>query len=511
MWIRDLPFRAATRLGKLAAGTSSFWLMSVAAACLTAICAIVVMMLYSARLDIAKGAETAASNIAQAVTQDEKRNIELLDLSLQAVRDGVHDPDVMALPSKLRREVLFDRAATAKDLGALLVLDREGRVIVDSDADPPRAARFGNSDFFRAHSHSAGTGLFISRPFLSPFDGDWSIALSRRIESEDGSFKGVAVGLMKLAYWDKLFSKLNLGTNGSMSLLGVDGTVFMRHPLDEHDLGRVLDLQQLFPFLKHSYQGTYEATSRVDGIRRVFYYERVGDFPLIQSVAFSVQDLYAPWWHKSAVTLAALTGLCITILGLVASLQVELRRRTAAEAAFAKLAATDKLTGLPNRRKFDEVLDTEWRRANRSQQTIALLLVDVDHFKAYNDSCGHLGGDAVLAGLGPCLQESLRRPEDFAARYGGEEFVVLLPNTDGRGALRMAERIRKMVADLRQPTEAVFAGQVTVSIGIAALLPRSGQPASDLVTLADLALYKAKNSGRNRSVLCRPGQELFAA
>ena len=507
----DLPACTGPRPGRITAGLASLWLLGIAVASLTAICAIVGLMLYASRLDIARDAQIDAGNLLEAVSQDEERNIELLDLSLKAVRDGVRDRDVMALPPKLRREILFDRAATAKDVEALLVLDQDGRVVIDSTANPPRPARFGDRDFFRAHSHRADTELFISRPFLSPFDGEWSVALSRRVDAEDGSFAGVAVAMMKLGYWDKLFSKLDLGANGTMALFRLDGTLFMRHPLDEHDVGRVRDPHLLFPALEKNHRGTYEGSSKSDGIRRIFFYRQVGDLPLVQSVGFAVDDLYAPWWRKTAVTVAALVLLCATILSLLALLQAELRRRSAAEAAFAQLAATDKLTGLPNRRKFDEVLEAEWRRAGRSETMLALLLIDVDHFKAYNDDCGHLGGDAVLAALGLCLRDALKRPSDFAARYGGEEFVVLLPDTDARGALKVAEMIRMNVTNLGQPHCATTEGHVTVSVGFAAMVPRSGQPASELVTAADEALYRAKDSGRNRAVLGRSEQGQFAA
>lgn len=511
MWFVDLPARTRSRLHTMAAGLSSVWLLGVAVASLTAICAIVGLMLYASRVEIARDAQIDAGNLLEAVSEDEKRNIESLDLSLRAVRDAARDREVMALPPKFQREILFDRSATAKDVEALLVLDRDGRVVVDSAAYPPRPARFGDKDFFRAHSQRADTGLFISRPFLSPFGGEWTVALSRRVEAEDGSFAGVAVAMMKLAFWDKLFSNLDVGPNGSMALFGLDGTLFMRHPLNEHDVGRVRDPHLLFPALEKDHQGTYEGLAKSDGTRRIFYYRQVGDLPLVQSVGFAVDDLYMPWWRKTAVTAAALLALCTTIISLLVFLQAELRRRICAEAAFAQLASTDKLTGLPNRRKFDDVLETEWRRAGRAETALALLLIDVDHFKPYNDRYGHPGGDAVLAALGACLERALKRPGDFAARYGGEEFVVLLPNTDARGALKMAEKVRNRVADLLWPHEGSEEGCVTVSVGVATLKPRSGQPAAELVLAADHALYKAKNTGRNRTVLGRANELKSAA
>lgn len=485
--------------------------MGVAIASVAAIWGIVGVMLHSARDDVLNNALTAASNVVETVTREESRNIEMLDLSLQALRDGVRDPDVMALPSKLKRAILFDRSAIASDIDALLFLDSDGRIVVDSDSEAPRRQRFGDKDFFRAHSHDSDRGLFVSNPFLSPFDDDWTLAISRRVDRPDGNFGGVVVGLVKLAYFDDLFSRLKLGPNDSMTLLRLDGTMIMRRPLDEHDLGRVITRAELLSRLKTASAGSYDAYSRFDGIHRIFRFQRVSALPLVQNVGLAVDDLYGPWRRKAVVTTAAMAALCTTILALVGFLQIQLRRRAQAEAAYAQLAATDKLTGMANRRRFDEVLEAEWRRSGRGDEALALLLVDVDHFKAYNDTYGHLGGDRVLAGLGASLQAALMRPGDFAARYGGEEFVVLLPNTDARGALKVAERLRTGVADRRQPHAAAAEGIVTVSVGVAAMVPRSGQPAADLMTVADLALYNAKNSGRNRTVLGQPEMRKFAA
>jgi diguanylate cyclase (GGDEF)-like protein/PAS domain S-box-containing protein len=165
------------------------------------------------------------------------------------------------------------------------------------------------------------------------------------------------------------------------------------------------------------------------------------------------------------------------------------------------LAATDGLTGLPNRRALDERLEREWKRHARSGGCLSLLMIDVDHFKRYNDSYGHLSGDDCLRTVAAVLAAALDRPADFAARYGGEEFAVVAPETDGAGAARVAKRICLSVATLRLPHIDHPEAIVTVSIGIATLRIRTyGIPNSleTLKSLADEALYKAKHSGRNR-------------
>lgn len=162
------------------------------------------------------------------------------------------------------------------------------------------------------------------------------------------------------------------------------------------------------------------------------------------------------------------------------------------------LVQIDGLTYIPNRRRFDQVFAQEWARMGRDQQPLALAMIDVDHFKAYNDHYGHGAGDDCLRQVAAALQRSLQRPADLAARYGGEEFVLLLPNTDGPGACTIAERARCAVAAADLPhAHSPTAGHVTVSIGIAAMDVPDGDP-QRLLAAADQALYQAKREGRDR-------------
>lgn len=174
----------------------------------------------------------------------------------------------------------------------------------------------------------------------------------------------------------------------------------------------------------------------------------------------------------------------------------QLRLRLRAEQELAELAATDGLTGLANRRRLDMVLKQEWSRSMRSGTPLSLLMIDVDHFKAFNDRHGHHGGDVALRNVAKTLAAIIRRPGDLAARYGGEEFMVVLPGTDLQGAKALAEKIRLAIESL--PPFASDKHPVTVSIGIASQHPRSGEKQTQLFSEADKALYQAKRNGRNR-------------
>lgn len=157
------------------------------------------------------------------------------------------------------------------------------------------------------------------------------------------------------------------------------------------------------------------------------------------------------------------------------------------------LAATDSLTGLANRRRYDEYTEQEWQRALRAQTPLSLIVADVDFFRAYNDRYGHLAGDDCLRLVGQVLASALRRPADLAARYGDDEFACLLPETDAAGAERVAEQMQTQVAALGLPHAlSTTAEHVTISVGTATLLPLTGQPASALVSEAERALRAAK-------------------
>jgi len=161
------------------------------------------------------------------------------------------------------------------------------------------------------------------------------------------------------------------------------------------------------------------------------------------------------------------------------------------------LSTTDQLTGIPNRRSFNLQVDKEWSRNMRDKKPLSLMILDIDRFKAFNDTYGHQQGDEVLRIIAVALKDSLRRSSDFAARWGGEEFVILLPNTDMNGALVNAERIRE---NIEQTSITISNGRsvgLTVSIGVATIIPMQELNQSELISQADRALYTAKEKGRN--------------
>jgi diguanylate cyclase (GGDEF)-like protein/PAS domain S-box-containing protein len=166
-----------------------------------------------------------------------------------------------------------------------------------------------------------------------------------------------------------------------------------------------------------------------------------------------------------------------------------------------RLAALDDLTQIANRRRFDERLNDEWRRARRDGAHLGLIIADIDYFKAYNDTYGHVRGDEILYAVAQAISATLKRPMDMVARYGGEEFAILLPNTDLQGAAQVAREIRSAIHDLKIKHRASKAGEhISLSFGVASVLPEGAAPAKSIVESADCALYRAKALGRDHIV-----------
>ncbi|ERT06909.1 diguanylate cyclase domain protein [Lyngbya aestuarii BL J] len=166
------------------------------------------------------------------------------------------------------------------------------------------------------------------------------------------------------------------------------------------------------------------------------------------------------------------------------------------------LATLDGLTQIPNRRCFDETLNQEWLRLCREQKSLFLILCDIDCFKNYNDTFGHLAGDECLIKVAQTLYEVVRRPADLVARYGGEEFAIILPNTSAEGAIYIAERIQEAIQELAIPHSAsLVSSSVTLSMGIAGGIPCCEESPLSLIDISDQALYQAKMEGKNRFIL----------
>ncbi len=176
-----------------------------------------------------------------------------------------------------------------------------------------------------------------------------------------------------------------------------------------------------------------------------------------------------------------------------------------------EIARLDSLTGIANRRHMDEYLSREWENALSNQTPLSIILIDIDHFKSFNDRYGHQSGDAALTRVAQCLSHQIHRPADMVARYGGEEFLIILPNTTAEGALTLAEKMRQAILNLKIPhVDSQVEHILTVSCGVSSTIPQSNCSPDRVIHCSDKALYEAKLQGRNTVIVMQhqplPGQ-----
>jgi diguanylate cyclase (GGDEF)-like protein len=451
----------------------------------------------SVLLDMRRGEEQLArqmlENLAAGIEADIGRNIELYDLSLRVVANNMLMPELKDVSKPMLHLILFDHAATAKHFGAIQVFDAKGQLTIDASSLDPRPDNRADEDYFKVHRDNPNIDLYISKPTLHR--GAYSVVLSRRISGEDNAFLGVVVGAIRFSYFHELFERLNLDFQDTITVLRRDRTIIMRKPFDLDVIGKNLadvmnwSANNLAPGGSYSGQGPVDSTPRL--------YVRRDTSSALYVVVGKPLDAVFHLWRTEVTRIAAIMAvLVLFVLGITLFLAREIGRRAAAEAKLEELAITDALTGLRNRRKFDAEIDSEWRRAGRQKTPLALLMIDADHFKAFNDTNGHQAGDQMLVGIAICISDSVRRAGDCAARYGGEEFAVLLPGCGPTEAFQLAETIRHKVMRWSEGTDFN-----TVSIGVASLTPGANMHWALLLEAADKALYAAKANGRNQSVL----------
>jgi len=451
----------------------------------------------SVMLEMRRGEEELArqslENLASSIDADIDRNVELYDISLRAVASNMVEPGINEVSKPIRQLILFDRAAAAKHFGVIQVFDADGRLTIDASTLDPLPEDRSDEEYFRVHRDQADAGLFISRPMLH--HGTYAIVLSRRITGGDGRFLGVVAGSIRFSYFHDLFGRLQLDPTDIITVFRRDGTVIMRTPFDLDIIGKDLGYLPTVKRVMSVPSGSYTGISYSTHTPRLYVW-RDSTKPLVVLVGKLWSDIYRLWRMEATRIGAVMTVLIVFVLGVTLFLAHEIGRRAAAEDKLEELATTDPLTGLQNRRKFEVSIDAEWRRAARQKKPLALLMIDADHFKEYNDTFGHQAGDEVLVGIAICISDSVRRAGDCAVRYGGEEFAVLLPGLPHADALRVAETIRLKVEQ--------WCGEpaiTTVSIGAASLVPGANAEWTQLVQAADRALYAAKDAGRNCCVL----------
>ncbi|MDF0498168.1 diguanylate cyclase [Bradyrhizobium yuanmingense] len=580
-----------------------------------------------------RNAEVDMANLAQSLTQHAEDTFELADTILAGMVDRMEVGGTGPAAVAKIRSFLQARKYNRQRIRGIFVYDETGRWLATTEDVDFASLNNSDRDYFQRHRASADRGTLIGRPVKSRSGGQWIITASRRFNHPDGSFAGVVLTSVDVAYFTQFYRRFDIGPNGAVSLLNADGTMLARsRDEDGAYVGRDMSGSPLFRTMgQRPDAGAYYFKSPLDGQERLSFYQKSGRYPLVVLATKAESDVLAPWRRQAVTRFGIVTGLtlsmaligfflvrylakgqrmaaalvakegdfrliaeqcsdvvmrvglderilyaspsCARILGwdparllgtsalagvnpddrprveqVVAALkageaeeariiyranhrqkkeiwvETALRVTRSSETheidgvvaisrdmteqkdlqdKLAALATSDGLTGIGNRRHFDERLADEWARAKRDGTPLSLLLVDVDHFKKFNDQYGHQAGDACLRALARILSAQVRRPADLAARYGGEEFALLLPNTDAEGCELVGENVRKALRELGMLHAPNLPSKlVTVSLGGATNMPSQGAlDCGTLVAAADRALYAAKESGRDRLVM----------
>jgi diguanylate cyclase (GGDEF)-like protein len=451
-------------------------------------------------------AKMAVSNIVLAAEQLARDTMlqadnALQDLAERVVHEGAGADQQVRLATLLARQV-----ESIDGIQGLFIFDAQGNWLANSFSHGLQAKNNSDREYFIYHRDNTSQAIHIGSIVTSRTTGNSVIPISRRIVAADGTFAGVALATVPVAYFQAFFKRVDIDEQGVIFLALDNGELLARRPTVSASMTTNVSKGEIFSrYLPQGNSGTAIITSIVDNVERIYAYRRLSGLPIVAAAGVSSHQVFAPWWAYvyQSLSIVCLIMLALAFLGrwlyrqiqqlLVAENELKIVRNK-----LEIIAMTDSLTSLANRRSFDAALHREWGRAVRNRSSLALILLDIDWFKQYNDHYGHLKGDDCLAQIASLVATSISRSCDVAARYGGEEFVILLPDTDLAGALIVAEKVRSSIAQAQLDHSASALGVVSISAGVIATVPLEGQNPVDSLVQADRLLYSAKSKGRNR-------------
>jgi diguanylate cyclase (GGDEF)-like protein len=471
-----------------------------------AIAVVVLVTIWVTTLNLIKVERVAAEQSAEASSHELARTYESqivralrdIDLTLKIVKSTYEVWGVKDLLSKLKARDLLPPSLVF----GVSIVDNKGKVVASND--PNEIIEFVDPNTFQNLEQTEG--MLIGTPRRVSVNEDSHLYFGRRLSATGGKTPGMVVVEIDAAYFVSAYEDANLGKHGMLGIIGNDG-IFLVRRSGETVIANDNSHYRL-PVMDASNEMGSEATPKTnawDGVRRYTMVYALYSFPLAVVVGLSADEQLAPAQRNKQRYLllaAAASLLSILVIAVMGRLnhQLVLSRRRAVEEHIAHAARVeyiayhDGLTTLPNRSLFSKLLDHSISQAHRYQRQLAVLFLDLDHFKNINDTLGHEAGDQLLqevaARLKSCLRES-----DIVARLGGDEFVIMLPELDVEKYT--ATVARKILAAIARPF--VLAGQehiVTASIGISTY-PQNGLDEQTLTKNADVAMYKAKQEGKN--------------
>ena len=452
-------------------------------------------------------ARDSVTNLARATAQHAEDTIRQVDVVTAALSERVEGDGLQNMDVPRIHKLLVQQAAIMPQLHGLFIYGPDGQWLVTDKEIIPETANNADRDYFQYHRTHEDRGVRIGAVIKSRSTNELIIPVSRRLNNPDGSFAGVLLGTVKVSYFVDYYGDFKIDDKGALVLATRSGSILVRRPFVESVIGKSLVNSVIFRnYLPTSNQGVAEARAVIDDTERLYGYRALTTYPLVVEAGLSRESIIAPWRRDLFKTSLVLIFLIVILVGFGLIVLSQLRYRMTMEKqirtahqAMRDMALTDSLTGLGNRRRLDIALADEIRLAKRQNSSLALIMLDVDYFKRFNDRYGHAAGDDCLRAIAAAVRQTIKRPGDLAVRYGGEEFTVLLPNTDSAGAAKVAEQILEAVRALNIEHGDHPLGIVTISAGITTCQP-SGEDVTPamLIKAADAFLYLAKNTGRNR-------------
>lgn len=460
--------------------------------------------------------EKQADNLSLSLSRHAEDTFLQVELLLQDLNERIEQDGFGVQQLPRLQQTLKNRKSTLPQLHGIFIYDASGHWLVNAADYIPKNANNSDREYFKYHQNNPGSGLYIGNVIRSRTTDDLIIPVSMRLNNDDGTFAGVLLATISINYFKLYYSYYSMGETDVLAILLSDEHILYGRPFDDSQINRdVLGSPLFMEHLKLSTSGTATFYSAVDHVERIYGYTRLKRYPIMIAAGYNKTQILSNWKVDSTIyTAIALTLLLImSSMGAIVLKQIKINEKnqtdltkvrdqlTAMNHTLETLVLLDGLTGQANRRQFDIFLRETIAQSALSGKRIALIMLDVDMFKKYNDHYGHVEGDKCLQTVSHALSSMPRRKEDLIARYDGEEFVIILIDVTEEGAVAFAERALEAIRHQRIPHELTTLNEkiVTASAGVYLFVGTTPAQAPESVIIrADKALYQAKNNGRNR-------------
>jgi len=460
---------------------------------------LLVISLRKSKTQYVKRAAITTQNLTLTLEKQLVGIIEKINLAMLSISDEIQHQSANGVINAQETNVFVSRLHTRlPELDSLRATNALGDIIYGVGIDRGNITNIADRNYF-TNQRDPDAGLVISKPVMGRINGKWNLVFSRRLSHHNGSFAGIVFATITLEKLSKSFSQLDVGSHGSVVLLNKDFGLIARHPEYEgidKNIGKKNVSPKLLELVNSGQtSGTYSAQIGAVNVERMISFRKVGDYPFYIVVSFAKDDYLAEWWedviHETTLTLIFI------LLTLLASwlFYNNWKQRTAAQDQINQLVYYDALTHLPNRRLLTDRLEQALVQAKRFKRSLAVMFLDLDHFKQVNDTLGHDAGDELLKVVAERLLASVRSV-DTVCRQGGDEFIIVLPEiTHLQDAELVADKIIKAISEPICIQENNL--HVTTSVGIAVFPVNGIDDSTMLMKKADMAMYEAKNNGRN--------------